>query len=426
MKIALARLATLGVAALLLAPALRATIVVDPTGHGDFTTLQAALLAAADGELILVKAGAYESAPRGGGFSIAGKGLALVAEAGARVSIPWLEVTGVPAGRTVVVRGLGIDPAAGNPHPVRPGVELSESAGTLWLEDCSIRGASGWYEEGFGWGMAQHGVSAHGGDVVLQRCTVIGGKGTPSTPAVWSSVGGAGVWVQGGHAALHDCTVTGGAGGDGEDSAFAFSDGGSGVEVWSQALASLAGCTVTGGSNGLLNPGYSSGYTGGGLTVASASAFAWVRASDFAAGAVVGNGHPGAPVEALLPGNVTSFAAPARSLEVSSPLREGQSGALQVHGQPGDQLLLLAAPDAGFAPLPGKQGALALAAPVLLPVSLGTITDPAGTLTVPFITPHLAPGLEGLSVLFQLGVMHDGLVTLEAGTALAWLDARFD
>jgi hypothetical protein len=85
--------------------------------------------------------------------------------------------------------------------------------------------------------------------------------------------------------------------------------------------------------------------------------------------------------------------------------------------------VLLVGLGAGFAPLLLREGPLMLDAGVLLIVPLGTITDPGGALAVPFVAPALAPVLSGLTVPLQLAVSAGVATTLEASSALAWLDA---
>ncbi len=409
-------------------PAL-ATIVVDAAGGGDFTSLEEALVAAADGEQVLVRSGTY------GAFGlqyplVAGKGLSIVADTGATVVIPGLRVTGVPAGHWVIVRGLTIDALAFTGDSSFAAVEFTGPDGALWLEDCTIHGDKGYADQFFPFvSHSRPAVAAlGGGSVTLQRCTLVGGEGWPrtSSPMKWPpGVGAPGVLADGGRVALHGCTVTGGLGGLGDPfvgTPVNFPpDGGAGIEVRGGGFAHVAGSDVTGGSNGD-NNNIDDDQSGDGLLVL-APATAWLRDSQFQPGSVVKTGLPGQAIEAP-PGAVTTFAAPARSLSVDSPLREGQAGALQVQGVPGDQVVVLVALGAGFAPFAGKQGVFSLDTSVLLlPLGLGTITDPGGSLTVPFVTPTLNPALEGLTVPLQLLVIAAGAPTLEASTALAWLDA---
>jgi hypothetical protein len=297
-----------------------------------------------------------------------------------------------------------------------------DSAGAVWLEDCTVLGADGWFDDAPAtWGLSngQHGVLVDGGQVILQRCTVRGGQGAPVTETTVTTGGGSGVWVAHGRAALHGCSVTGGDGSEGEGALYGTLYGGNGVGVWSNGFACIAGGTTTGGSDGDVSSELT--FSGAGVLAYSASSFAWVRDGEFAAGEAELPGGPQDPVSALNPQTITAFAAPSRGFSISSPLREGQAGELVVHGQPGDQPLLLASAFAGTSPFAAKQGLLLLGAPELLPVSLSPILDPGGELLVPFTAPHLTAGLDGLVVLLQLAVVREGVVTLEGGSAFAWL-----
>ncbi len=121
---------------------------------------------------------------------------------------------------------------------------------------------------------------------------------------------------------------------------------------------------------------------------------------------------------------MTTFTAPVLDLHVPSPLREVQPGTLTIQGQQRDLAIVLVAPGSAFQPLSGKQGLFLLDGSVLLlPVSLGVITSPSGTLDVPFVTPALNPALEGLTVPLQLAIVDAGQTTLESTTLLGWLDA---
>ena len=137
----------------------------------------------------------------------------------------------------------------------------------------------------------------------------------------------------------------------------------------------------------------------------------------------VGHPAPGLALNAP-PGTVTSFSAPARDLSISSPLREGQPGTLTIQGEVGDFAWVIVSLGAAYQPLAPKQGVLLLDSSVLLlPVAVGVITSPSGTLTVPFVTPQLNPVLKGLTVPMQLAVQAGGVTTLESVTLLGWLDS---
>jgi hypothetical protein len=404
-----------------------ATIVVAAAGGGDFTSLQAALDAAADGEQVLVRSGAYAANPGQWRLRLAGKGLSIVADTGAVVTLPGLEISDVPAGHWVMLRGLTLGPVA----LLGPEASLlvTSTGGTVWAEDCTITGRNGEKNLFFSintWGSPAVRVDA-GGAATLVDCSVKGGWGAwhSSQPGQFDPTpGGAGVEVIGGRLAVHGGSITGGDGGYNQiEGAFAAPpDGGDGIVVLGAGFAHVAGALVTGGTNGGFNQ-VDTDQAGDGLHLTDGVGKAWLRGATLVAGAVLPVGQPGLPLNAPA-GTVTTFTAPVRTLDVTSPLREGQPGTLTVQGQPGDAVLLLVALGAGFQPLSGKQGVFLLDPSVLLlPVALAVITDPSGTLAVPFITPDLNPALEGLTVPLQLGIVAGGQATLENGTLLAWLDA---
>lgn len=419
----------LGVSAALLAVTLgaRATIVVDAAGGGDFTSLQEALFFAADGEQVLVRTGNYDSVGFGLPF-ISGKGLSIVAEAGADVVIAGLGISDVPAGHWVIVRGITIDVTAmfgGGTMPAAA-VEFTGPNGSVWLEDCKIRGANGLVDQfGIQSFPAQSAVRVvSGGSVTLHRCTLEGGTGPNYGTGfnTWDAGPGApAVHVYSGRVALHECTLKGGQGGPGEP-AFGGqhnADGGAGLLV-GFGSAHVSGCSLTGGSNGN-NVITSTDSAGDGLVVVNGSA--WMRDSTAQPGTILNSGLPGQAIVAP-PDTVTTLSAPSRSVSISSPLREGQLGTLQIQGQQGDQVVLLIALGGSYVPKLSKQGVFALDPSVLLlPVALGSISDPGGALALPFVTPNLNPVLDGLTVPMQLVVSSGGVTTLEGGTAMAWLDA---
>jgi hypothetical protein len=410
----------------------RATVVVDPAGGGDFTTLQAAIDAARDGEQILVKAGSYGQPLDE--FVIAGKGLAIMAEAGALVSLPGLRVTALPSDHWVVLRGLTLT----STEPHAPGtLRIDQSAGTVFAEDCTITPAKG-YGVGFlgafvfvaGPGAIIEGGAAGNGTLTLQHCTIAGGEGHNAFQYLQDKItAGAGFPAVDAHNArvvVQNCTLQGGDGGDGEIlffPPFFLPNGGSGLHITGTGLADVSGSHLTGGTNGDMNS-YPDDQPGYGL-YGEGTSKTWLKDSVVVAGSVVGTGVAVPPInDAYLTFAVTSFPEPSRSIVIPSPLREGQAGSLQIQGQQGDLTLLLVALAPGFQPLSGKHGVLVLDPTLLLlPAALGTITDPGGTQSIPFVMPDLNPTLDGLTIPMQLVVAAGGKATLEAATVVAWLDA---
>ncbi len=424
------RLASIGALTLSLAMTARATIDVDPAAGGDFTTLEAAIAAAAGGEQILVKSGTYLPSS-GTVLLLDGKGLSIVAEAGATVVLPGLHVTHVPPGHWVVLRGLTLDGTLAGAFQTATALRVDGPASSVWVEECTLRGSDGSADPFFFLPTAPGlGVLAQAeASVTLQRCTVQGGRG-------WNATGGIQKWFPGNGApgvaaldssvALHGCTVTGGDIGPGDSTQFGnpfFSPlGGAGLEVSNSGFAHVAGSTLTGGATGT-NVKIDDDESGDGVLMYGSATSLWVRDSVLQPGPIVNVGIPGLPIDGPASA-VTTFGAPARSLQVTSPLREGQMGTLSVQGEQGDLVVLLVALGAGFTKHSGKQGVLSLDPSVLLlPVALGAIGDPGGTFAMSFVTPDLNPQLLGLTVPLQLAVVNGGVATLEAGSALAWLDS---
>jgi hypothetical protein len=417
-------------AILLLALSARATIVVDAGGGGDVTTLAAAIAAAQDRELSLVKSAA-DAVPGSGHFVVDGKSLSIVADVGADVTLTTLTVRNVPAGQQVVLRGLTIDQSP-DPTPKSTGsLRVEGPGGTVWVEDCTIDAGKGGVLTGLGvfFYPAGPGVVASGGaTVLLERCTLRGGEGLDKGSFLadkWNGGPGAtAVRAQDSRVVLHDCTLRGGDGGDGEHlffPAFFPANGGAGLTVTGTSLAHVAGCEVRGGDNGLTDS--VEDVPGSAVDMVGLAGSVWARDSAFSTGRLQGDGLP-APLH--FPPGAAPMALPsaARTFAVSSPLREGQAGSIEIQGQTGDQALLLVSLNAGAAPMIGKEGVLLLDSELLLLiVPLGTVSAPGGELSVPFVAPPLDPVVSALTVPMQLAVVAGGVVTLEGGSALAWLDA---
>ena len=154
-----------------------------------------------------------------------------------------------------------------------------------------------------------------------------------------------------------------------------------------------------------------SGGAGSGLLVADAASTVTRRDSTV----VHGSWTPFNPDVDAPVGTVSGYPAPARTLALTSPLREGQAGSLTIDGQTGDLVALFMAFTGGHLPLSGKQGVFSLGSLFFGPFVLGN--NPSGLWTVPFHAPPLMPAsLLGQSFLLQL-VVHDGSQVLFEGTS---------
>src|SRR5262249_31669684 len=121
-------------------------------------------------------------------------------------------------------------------------------------------------------------------------------------------------------------------------------------------------------------------------------------------------------------GSVTLSATPARGLDVTSPLRVGQPGALDIDGLAGDLVALFEAGTGAWLPLPAKEGVFLLGSPLAGPVFLAV--NPVGEWSIPFtMPPLLPPGVLGQTVLLQLLVKSGPKVTVDDVTSCTVLDA---
>lgn len=110
------------------------TWVVDATGHGHFTSLQAAVDVASDGDMLVLRS---SSIPPSGFVDVHGKGLVIAGPyrdanglGGSR-----LRIRDVPAGRTVLLRNLSFH---GSEYDAF-GIEISDCDGVVHVEGCRLR-----------------------------------------------------------------------------------------------------------------------------------------------------------------------------------------------------------------------------------------------------------------------------------------------
>ena len=299
--------------------------VVDDDGGAnvDFTNIQDAVDGAAEGDVLLVRDGSYDS------FSITAKSLTITAERGSTVevmsslsAVPTLCVDALAAGQEVYLAGLAIYPSTidiGGPV-----VDLANNSGTLWFEECSILGGPFTFGPPRGPGMritnctgvavvrstviatetdaigVGAGIESHDSHVTLYDSFVQGGDGVELLGRT-QPAGGAGVELDGGSLFASGCTFTGGTGGDSILFLQNAGDGGAGMQLdGTHPKATILDCTFAGGSGGLA--GSSGGVDG-------------VPGPDFIANT----------------GSFSFLDGQARSLKEDSPLRSGP-GTDRFHG----------------------------------------------------------------------------------------------
>lgn len=413
--------------ACLLPAAAADVIVVDPAGGPGGPLLQAALDAAQPGDILLLKPGDYTAlAPA----HVSGKGLALVGDPDENpVKLPALLADGVPAGEALVVGGLMIEP------PYEGGWDFLfrlTGEGTLWVQDCEARGMDAWPDvEALQSGpltlAGQPGIVVAGtGEAVLSRSVFSGGRGLDATTGPAGEVfaataGGNAVTAQASRVALVSSQGHGGDGGSGAWSPPFQPNGGAGVAAFG-GWALVLGGDWRGGDE--LDAVPASSRPGAGASFACETAA--LRDVILEAGAVHGDGVPVPDLEALF-SVVSTWPAPARLLDVPSPLRELDTADMLIKGEVGDVAWLFVSTAPGSLGLPARQGWWLLdpATPPLA-LHLGAISAPTGQLDLALGVPPLPPGEDGVVLFMQLAVLDAlGEPLLGTASATAWISAAY-
>ena len=208
-------------------------LVVDPAGGGDFLQIREAVLAAADGDAVLVKSGTYEP------FVAQGLSLVVTADAGAAVSVAGrVRIEDLAAEQTLAL--LGVDAHQSGPQAA---LSAGSCAGPVWVQGGSFTKLS---PGGTNAGLT---ASVTGCDaVVLRGCTFQGADGPDSIHTA-----GTGLAVAGSTAVLDDVLVTGGTGFVFPFAALPSTPGGTGLSCTSSTVRAL-GCELRGGAGGAAGP----------------------------------------------------------------------------------------------------------------------------------------------------------------------------
>jgi hypothetical protein len=386
---------------------------VDITGNGDFTWFFQAVDAAASGDTIIIKSSDTDSlfdTPT----DIDGKVLTVVGDSPAPTLVGPVLVRNQPAGTTTVLRHLDVKSLAFSPLSGTTSLTLLDNAGTVWCEDL------------VGSGGAAPTLALSGGlgarvqnspSVVMLGCKLTGGAGhtadPPFSPA--ASPGGQGLLATNSHVNAVACEFRGGAGGNGTTSAGG-KGGGHGVESIGSTIL-LSGSLVAGGSSNT-----SCGTCpADGLHADAASSVPWLSTTFQAGFNFVF--PPGSPIDAPA-GVAMDLADASRTLTISAPLREGQAGTIAYKGEQGDSVGVFVTLDTSWVLLTAKKGVYDLGFTPVGPLSLGTVTDPGGSLALPFTAPALPGAMTALTVYLQaIAVESGGGARLSGPSAFVVLDS---
>jgi hypothetical protein len=364
---------------------------------GQFADIQSAIHAASDGDVILVQPGFY------GGFTLDAKALVLAVDGDstARASIGAFEVRNLGPGQSCVIRNFTNSASVFGPNATS---QVWNCAGPVLLEDCEFFDGDP---------TLRVGLSAA---VTLARCSITGFTYQPV------------VSIESGHAlnvtqsAVHvyDCQLVGADGKDGVSYSLQVPlMGEPGAIVDEQSFLYAAGTIFRGGAGGdgawAHIGGCVNGANGGaGLVYKNSTQSAYFHDCVFQGG--VG----GAPTSACLPGN-SGWPAEVKNatyallsgrrivLSSTSPLREGQSGKLELlSGQPFSAFVFASPLQQPFFNLPWN-GTWLLVPPLTF---LAQPSAGQGYAAVNFSVGELGPGVLAAPLFVQAAVIDGPTLTV--------------
>lgn len=380
--------------ALLAIPASAGVLVVDVTGGpgSQFTQIQPAVQAAAEGDVILVRSGSYNP------VFLGDKSLTIQADGGASLVDPnfggggGLSIANLSAGKRIVLRGLQFIGQLDFGNGVFSTSMIAQNcAGTLWIDTCKSNSQV---------------VVTNCANVVVTNSSLRGGDciQPPLAPRPALDVTTSNLFV-------HDTILIGG-NGYGSSTSLPIHPGGDGSAAMRMVggTAFLSNCATRGGAGGFgfLHPNagcLSAGLGGPALHLASGNPA--VTTID----CVLAIGNPGntpgacSPPTGTVPpvdvdsGTWTPWAGTPGGFTASSPVREQQSLQLVFKDAVGSSVFVLLSANASSALTPQFSGALELAVPLLV-TGLGSIPA-GGTLNLPIVVPPLPAGVLGVVVYLQ-------------------------
>jgi len=391
----------------------------------DFTEPQSAVNAARDGDIVLVRTGAYFP------LRIVGKSVTVAADAGALVvlAMTWdfapIEVRDLPQGGTVVLHGLTLHPdndVFGITR--RPSLIVQNCRGTVWVEDCDL-------QNGFP-ALSVSNAVAPAGTVTLQTCTLTGCFGI--FDGLGSLTSGEALIQSAGHTSFSGCTLQGGNGHAGFfDLPSILAKPGAAGAVLAAGTCLFSNCTVAGGKggNGFIQPfptpTCSPPAVGGDGVRVSAGATLRAIQSLMQGGA---GGNPAPDCSNTVPdgqaiandgGSVELLSGAPPTLTALAPVREGGTLALTLAGTPGDLALLAISGRATAQFLPGLSGELLVMFPASL-LALGALPA-GGALALSGVLPALPASVEGATLFVQAAsAPAPGGWVLGGGATLVLLD----
>jgi hypothetical protein len=364
-------------------PALAGVHIVDSTGRGDQLTIAAAVAAASDGDLVLVRSGTYA------GFVVDDKSLAITIDVGALVTIEGtIEIDNLAANKTLVLAELDVHGPV-NASGSGPALTLSNDAGRVRIERCELDGGRGLGGSGNPWNPGAVGVELQGcSDATFVQCTIRGGDGEGTAPGMgffdFGGAGGDGVHASSSNAAVYDCLLQGGAGGGGEGQG---GDGGRGYDHdQGPGGGSFRRCTLEGGDGGYAHGFGIGGYGGDALFASHGATHSLLDWATFPGdpGASTGFAYPPGGQDLAGPGTYQLLPGRARTFSADFLGASGGQVTVEVHGLQGDRVYVLPG-DPGWLSIPGQSTAVLKPRP--LPTAARSFALISHTGTASFVLP---------------------------------------
>lgn len=390
-------------------------------GPGGLPSIGDAIDLAADGDVILVRAGTYP------GFAVTGKSLVIAGDTGPAPDVQGsVAVSQLAAGQTVTFQHLQVQGSPG-----AAAVLATDNAGALWIEDCSISGTYGGASS-----LPNPGIGLRAKDCAslhVRRSTIAGASG----PGLAFAPGSDAVSLTSSETEVFSCTFQGGRGGPAAVvSSCSMETGGTGgtalraegSKVLFQSSAALGGnggigakCDLGAHICGVGGDAGAGAISGAGSEISSVQSVFFGGFPGWGGSFLCDDGEFGFWLE-LLGGTFAELPYTPQTLTASPLLREGELAEVTATGQPSLPCAIYASFEPAAIEVPSVYGDLLLAPPL---IALGAVLLPAdGKFVIQAPVPELGPAVAGLTLRVQTAVLPlSGGVVFGEGATLVFLDA---
>jgi hypothetical protein len=376
-------------------------LIVDASGGGRFTTIQSAVDAAHDRDVLLVKSGTYAS------FTIINKALIVAGDTNASVTVNGAaQISNLSVDRTVLLSNLILHAQAGALDWQSHGVHLLDNLGAVRVQGCYVIGAftasttppssTGAYVE-------------FSMDVAFQNSFVRGGYW--ANPLAPHSSAPSGLVNVGSSIAIYDSQVFGGQGYTDPCTQIDLNGGNGGPGVVGQSSFLFASGSIISGGDGGYGSDCGQGDGGSGGVGISLSSSTVDLLDTVVAGGMggpgscsIGCGHDGqngaaSTIDAS--SALNSLAASKRVLEAPLVVRELSPFPLRIRGQPGDEVGVIVGTRTAFELMPLLNG-VELVATDRDPVWLGHADSMTGLFSTNLSFPDLGSGVQSSTYYMQV------------------------